>query len=158
VYITVHRVHGRKHCTHIQLITADRQTHEQTTLLFTYNTCSCLISISFEQKGATPTLQFVLVLDMQLLADQGVPQAQGTVEQLGAGGEDEGDGGHVGCLGGVQARNCAWLVALALAGREVGGVLGDVEACHDSAGAGVHNQVDHVWLHLWVSASIYMKA
>lgn len=103
-------------------------------------------------------MQFVLVLHMQLLADQGVPQAQGAVEQLGAGGEDEGNGGHVGGLGGVQARDRAWLVALALASREVGRILGDVEACHDGAGAGVHNQVDHVWLHLWVSAIIYMNA
>ena len=71
------------------------------------------------QKRAPPTLQFVLVLDVQLLADQGVPQAQGAVEHLGAGGVDEGDSGHVGGLGGMQARHGAWLVALALAGREV---------------------------------------
>ncbi len=84
---------------------------------------------------APPTLQFVLVLDMQLLADQGVPQAQGAVEHLRAGGEDDGYGGHVGGLSGVQARGGAWFVALALARREVDRVLGDVEACHDSAGA-----------------------
>ena len=99
-------------------------------------------------RRAAPTLQFVLVLDMQLLADQRVPQAQGAVEHLGAGGVDEGDGGHVGGLSGVQAGDCAWFVTLAVASREVGRVLGDVEACHDSPGAGVHNQVDHVWLHL----------
>ncbi len=123
----IKRRKGRQHCTDIQFITADRHTSR-----------------------APPTLQFVLVLDVQLLADQGVPQAQRAVEHLRSGGEDEGDGGHVGGLGGVQARDGAWFVALALASREVDRVLGDVEACHDSAGTRVHNQVDHVWLHLWV--------
>ncbi len=41
------------------------------------------------------------------------------MEHLRAGGVDEGDGGHVGGLGGMQARHGAWLVALALARREV---------------------------------------
>lgn len=100
----------------------------------TVQTFSSAQQIDRHMRRASHTLQFVLVLDMQLLADQRVPQAKRAVEHLRAGGEDEGNGGHVGGLGCVQARNGAWLVALALAGREVDGVLGDVESCHDSAG------------------------
>lgn len=94
------------------------------------------------------TLQFALVLDMQLLADQGVPEPLGPVEHLRALGVGEGDGGHVGGLQGVQAGGAPHFVPLALSGGEVDGVLGDVEACHDGASARVDDWVAHLWLHL----------
>lgn len=54
------------------------------------------------------TLQLALVFDMQLLADEGVPEAQGAVEKLGALTVVlQRDGGHVGGLQGVQAGGAA---------------------------------------------------
>lgn len=99
--------------------------------------------------NATPlTLQFALVFDMQLLGDQGVPQPLGAVEHLGALGVGEGDGAHVGGLQGVEAGNPPHLVARALSSGEVNGVLGDVEACHDSSSTGVDQGMNHLWLNL----------
>ena len=85
--------------------------------------------------AAPLTLQFALVLDMQLLGDQGVPEALGPVKHFGALGVGQGDGAHVGGLQGVQAGNAAGLVALALSGGKVDGVLGDVETRHDGSSA-----------------------
>lgn len=84
---------------------------------------------------ATLTLQLALVFDMQLLGDQGVPEALGPVEHLGALGVGQGDGAHVGGLQSVQAGNAPDFVALALSGGKVDGVLGDVESCHDGTSA-----------------------
>ena len=85
--------------------------------------------------AAPLTLQFALVLDMQLLGDQGVPEALRPVKHLRALGVSQGDGAHVGGLQGVQAGNAPGFVALALSGGKVHGVLGDVETCHDGSSA-----------------------
>ncbi len=88
-----------------------------------------------QARKAQLTLQLALVLDMQLLADQRVPQPQGAVKHLSPVALVQRYGAHVGGLDCVEARSAAHFIALALAGREVGGVLRDVEARHDCSSA-----------------------
>ena len=93
------------------------------------------VSRAESHRAALLTLQFALILDMQLLGDQRVPEALGPVKHLGARGVGQGDGAHVGGLQGVEAGNAPDFVALALSGGKVDGVLGDVKACHDGPSA-----------------------
>lgn len=96
----------------------------------------------------TLTLQLVLVFDMDLPADQRVPQSHRPMEHLSPSAGLQRYAVEVGCLDCVQPGPSSCFVPLALASWEVDGVFGYVEACHDCTSTTVHNWVAKSWLNL----------
>ena len=104
------------------------------------------------------TLQLVLLLDVYLPCKNSVPQPLGSVKQLSSAADPNRDAAHVSCLDCVQPGAPARPVTFTLASREVNGVLGNVEACHDCTSAAVHDGVAKYRLNLQRQTALLYNA